>query len=241
MTFMSLSAFMLEDGIQTFFQFTLYEGLSCSCVCGYYCEISYNRFSSSSGIAAAAFSSIITLLGSFYKLYQLFSKLRPGPRGGRALQAGPFYCFWCNGFTKNRIIITIMFIGTFSNSIMNISRIVNIYFLYIEDEESLFRMYLLIVGCIWVTCVSYSVALVVHFTFDITKDKIFRSLNVIGVCINSNFIAYLILSASDKDMIIDITFAINYVIIPIGAGLFCHALAFIDKCMRIDKRICNYE
>ena len=227
-SFMSLTAFMLEDGIQTFFQFTLYEGFSCSCLCGYYCEISYNRFSSLSGIATATFSSIITLLGSLVKLYEVFSK------GFGTFKTSCKGFASCNG-TKKGIILIMMFIGTFSNGIMNISRIVNVYFISIEDEQSLFSMYLLIVSCIWVTCVCYSVALVVYFSFHSIKDKIYRSLHVVGVLINSNFIAFAIFRASDKHMIIDTNFAINYVIIPIGAGLFCHLLALIYKCIRKPK------
>ena len=55
---------------------------------------------------------------------------------------------------------------------------------------------------------------------------------MVGILIISNFIAFAIVQATDTDIIIDLNFAINYVIIPIGAGLFCHLLAFIYKCIR---------
>ena len=135
-----------------------------------------------------------------------------------------------------------MFIGTFSHCVMNVSRIVNIYFIYGEHETSLLDMYFHIVHCMWLTFVSYSVALVVYFTFD-TKDKVFRILNLIGVFIWSNVLALFI--HMNVGMVYDtsvayivndiITFAITF----IGVGLFFHGLAFIYKCIRIDKRVCN--
>ena len=135
-----------------------------------------------------------------------------------------------------------MFIGTFTNSVMNVLRIANIYFIYGEHEQSLLGMYFLIVSCLWLTFVCYSVALVVYFTFDITKDIVFRILNLIGVFIYSNFLAFLCLNidaANDSSMIRSFMDIITFAIPIIGVGLFCHGLAFIDKCIRIDKRICN--
>ena len=229
---MSLTAFMLEDGIQTFFQFTLYEGFSCSCVMCYYdlvkCELSPDfaaRFFSLSGISTALFSSIMTLCSTLTKQYKVYSK---------GFQIFKTSCKDVVSFKgkKKTIIITLMFLGTLSNGVMNITRIVNIYFMFIKDEESLFGTYIMIVSCIWLTCACYSVALVVHFSFHSIKDKIYRGLHVVGILIISNFIAYASLQATGTDVIIDINFAINYVIIPIGAGLFCHLLAFIYKCIR---------
>ena len=234
---MSLTAFMLEDGIQTFFQFTLYEGFSCSCVMCLLdhrtydiveCEISTDftaRFSSLSGISTALFSSIITLCSTLSKQYKVYSK------GFQIFKTSFKDVVSCKG-TKKTIILTFMFIGTFSNGVMNVARITNLYLIYIKQESALFVTYLLIVSCIWGTCVCYSVALVVHFSFHSIKDKIYRSLHVVGIFIISNFIAFAIVQATDTDIIIDLNFAINYVIIPIGAGLFCHLLAFIYKCIR---------
>ena len=249
---MSLCAFMLEDGIQSYFQFILYEGFICSWDKNspdyiqddeYKCKIRSDNVFSSDGIATVAFSSIVTLVGSIYKLYKLVSSLRdkpevvnPGPG------PGPFCRFWCNGFTKNRLIITIMFIGTFSNGVMNILRIANIFFIYGEHETSLLGMYYLIVSCIWSTFVSYSVALVIYFTFDITKDKVFRILNLIGVFIYSNALMLFCMNinlANDASLIRSFMDIITYAIPIIGVGLFFHGLAFIDKCIRIDKRVCN--
>ena len=258
---MSLSAFMLEDGIQTYLQFTLYEGFICSWERNspdnygeYKCKIRSDNVFSSDGIATVAFSSIVTLVGSIYKLYTIVSDLlkkpehspgveNPGP-GVENPGSGPFCRFWCNGFTKNRLIITLMFIGSFSNGVMNVLRIANIYFIYGEYELLFYisRPDSLIVVCIWLTFVSYSVTLVVYFTFDITKDKVFRILNLIGVFIWSNFLALLCLNidfANDASMIRSFMDIITFAGPVIGVGLFCHGLAFIDKCIRIDKRVCN--
>ena len=228
---MALCAFMLEDGIQSYLQFTLYERF-----------MPHNELSS--GVTTVAFSSIVTLVGSIYKLHTIVSSLRdttqnPGP--------GPFCRFCCNGFTKNRIIITLMFIGAFSNGVMLVLRTGNIYFIYGEYELLFYisRPDSLIVVCIWLTFVSYSVTLVVYFTFDITKDKVFRILNLIGVFIYSNFLALLCLNidpANDALMSSSFMGLITdgfTVAMPIGVGLFCHVLAFIYKCIRIDQRVSN--
>ena len=276
---MSLCAFMLEDGIQTYLQFTLYEGFICTWKKNspnyiwdeeYKCKIRpHNKLSLaedlatvvssdlatvlspdvaivlSSDLATVAFSSIVTLVGSIYKLYTIVSSLRYKPEHSPGVVnqgPGPFCRFWCNGFTKNRIIITLMFIGTFSNGVMNVLRIANLYFIYGEHEISLLGMYFLIGFCIWLTFVSYSLTLVVYFTFDITKDQVFRNLNLIGVFICSGFLAFSCLNidrANDASMVRSFMDIIALVVIPIGVGLFCHCLAFIDKCIRIDKRVSN--
>ena len=200
---------------------------------------------SSKGVDTVAFSSIVTLVGSIYKLYTIVSSLLKKPEHSPGVEnpgPGPFCRFWCNGFTKNRLIITLMFIGSFSNGVMNVLRIANIYIIYGVHETWLLEMYFLIVSCIWLTFVSYSVTLIVYFTFDITKDKVFRILNLIGVFIYSNFLALLCLNidaANDASMIRSFMDIITFAGPVIGVGLFCHGLAFIDKCIRIDKRVCN--
>merc|ERR1719259_683152 len=214
-TLRTICAFMLEDGIQAYFQFTLYEAtLICSWERNGTDYIRDDEFEcnkirshdvlSSNGKGTVAFSSTATLVGSIYKLFTIVLSLR----------------FWCNvgvtlvNFTKNKIIITLMFIGTFSHCVMNVSRIVNIYFIYGEHET--FEMYFHIVHCMWLTFVSYSVTLVVYFTFD-TKDKFFRILNLIGVFIWSNVLALFIhmnvwLMVHDGSSFMDeIIFAITFV------------------------------
>ena len=254
-TLISLCAFMFEDGIQTYFQCILYEGCTnhgrfvpadawhrklLTPVLRRKCKTRSHNVLSSNDVVTVLFSSIVTLVGSIFKLSTIVSNLREKSEHS----PGPFCRFWCNCFTKDRIIIILMFIGTLSNGVMNVTRTVNIYFIYKEHETSLTEMYLIIVHCMWLTFLPYSAALVVYFTFDLTRDKVFRILNFIGILLCSNYLATLCLNidmVNDASVIMSYMDIILFMIPMIVIGLFFFGLAFIYKCICIDKCVCNNE
>ena len=164
---MSMIAFILEDFMQSFWQYSLYEG-----VYGYAGSQAHQyELMTTTNLWTVLFSSIVTLLGSIFKLASISSNMN-GMR-----KSSPCEC----DCSKDKIIIRSMFIGVFLTIIINMLRIVNIG---LNPKAYTHRLKLFIfnifmfLSFIAFTC--YSIGIVIYLSFSLTKDKVLRTMNLIG-------------------------------------------------------------
>ena len=139
---------MLEDAVQSNFQFYLYEGIDN--------EDQY-KLMLTENLGTVLFSAVITLIGSIYKYFSLIT-------GYKMFMPGVMY-------GKDSFIYRCMLLGNVVIIISNLLRIVNLA----VDPDNSYAIYFMFMTLSLLAFFWYSLALIVHLAFYFTKSTICRT------------------------------------------------------------------